>query len=64
MTLPNRAQVPPCNGPGMSDLIREFGRLDLPDYSACAPLFFPLTVLIVSSVNTFWVSQGSPNDAL
>ena len=34
--LPNGTRVPPYNGPGMSDFIREFGRFDLLDYSACA----------------------------
>ena len=40
-TLPNGTQVPPYNGPGMSDFIREFGRFDLLDYSACASRWFP-----------------------
>jgi hypothetical protein len=35
-TLPNGTQIPPYNGPGMSDFIRKFGRVDLLDYSVSA----------------------------
>lgn len=48
----------------MSDFIREFGRFDLLDYSACAFQFVPLADLMISSqVDRYWISQGSPNDA-
>ena len=60
--LPNGTLVPPYSGPGVRSFIRDFGRYDLLDYSAYASWFIHLADLIASSVDEYWVSQGSSNE--